>query len=179
MRILSKINPTGFVVNKKIFALTCLIAAIVISSVCGAVAYYSDSAAAKNDFTVGQVTVTVNEEFDPPEGIEPGIPFTKKPTVQNTGDMECYVRIKIVFSDESVKPFTTLDLNTDDWVYNNIDDCYYYTQKLGLNESTEAPFTQVTLSTVDVPAFDLFVYAEAVEARDFTNYTDAWEYFND
>ena len=182
MRFFKKINLSSLAKNKKIFIITCLIATVAVSSVCGILAYYTDAKEAKNDFTVGQVNVVIEEEFNPPKVLEPGTVFTKKPIVLNNGNMECYVRAKIAFSDESVKSYTSLDLNTEKWIYNNADGYYYYTQKLGVNERTIAPFTQVSISNTvnpaDVSAFELFVYAEAVEARDFTDYMDAWEYFN-
>lgn len=190
MRFLKNIKFNQLIVNKKVFIAICVIAVMAISSVCGIMAYNTDSGRKVNNFTVGRVEIEVSEQYEAPESLTPGTSFTKKPIIKNTGSMECYVRARIDFSDETVKDYVSLDLNSN-WIKNNEDGYYYYSKKLPVGDTIgsgsgdkkdDAPFTTVTIGdlpdgTTSLDPFDIYVYVEAVEARDYTNYADAWQYF--
>lgn len=92
--------------KKKIFSL-CLVAAIAVMTIAGAsLAYLTDTDKADNVFTVGNVDITLEEEFDeslaklmPAVGsaqegtLQNGI--TKEVFVTNTGSEDAYVRVHI------------------------------------------------------------------------------------
>lgn len=166
--------------NKKI--IFCLISFLVVVGLIGGItAYLTSRQNTDNVITVGQVKLETTETYNPPPEIAPGITFTKTPLIKNNGNMNCFVRTRILFSDESVTSYISLDINTEDWIYNETDGYYYYSPRLGVGQTAIPPFTTVSVSSTvaqdDIKAFEIFVYSEAVEAEEFTNYTDAWAYF--
>ena len=149
-------------------------------SVIGVIAYFTDIASKTNTLTLGGNAIEIVEDFEPPEFIEAGISFKKDVQVKNTGLSDCYVRVKVVFTDSDMEKFCTFtDLNTTDWVYNSTDNWYYYTNELEQNELTSSLFTTVaisdTLEEYQIKDFDILVYAESFQSYDFDNYEDAWE----
>lgn len=142
---------------------------------------------ATNTFTIGETEIEVTEEYEPPEKLEPGIEFTKKPHVTNTGNLPCYVRMRADFSTSVAADFCEpLDIDTENWKYNDTDGYYYYTKLLNPGEETPNLFTTVTLKTTksdgadyteaDLVEFDILVYAEAVQHTDHDGECAADEY---
>lgn len=82
--------------KNKILALslcTCLAATAVVG---GTLAYFTDTDAATNVFTTGDVKIDLIEDFDAENAkLIPGIDVTKKVTVQNTGSEAAYVRVHV------------------------------------------------------------------------------------
>lgn len=144
-----------------------------------AYSYLSDGDTATNRIVIGTVQNSVVEKFDPPEKLEPGTSFTKDVKVENTGTADNYVRIKAVFTDSDMKKYCTVDWNDTDYIYNEEDGFWYYPQPLKAGESTPSLFTTITVSDEipenQIKEFDVLVYTEAVQARTFDSYTQAWE----
>ena len=61
-------------------------------------AYFSDSGGKINTFVFGYNEIEVIEEFEEPSAVYPGDEIVKIVSVSNTGTVDCYVRVKAVFS---------------------------------------------------------------------------------
>lgn len=156
-------------------------------------AYLTSSQTVMNEFTVGENSIEVVEEYDPPEKLRQGLTIDKKVTVKNTGSLPCYVRVRVEFSDSDAEAFCVVDYHTapgDKWV-READGFYYYTEALDLYQAaegteqekgvTDALFDTVkirdeTEGTYTMIDFDIYVYAESVEQGAFTDYKAAWQY---
>lgn len=141
-------------------------------------AYLIANDSAVNEFTIGDNTVKVVEDkYDPPEKLKPGISFTKNPHVKNMSNLPCFVRMRADFSDSAAKDFCE-DLNIDrtNWEYDENDGYYYYKKLLQPGEITTELFTEVVVKTYkedgtpytdsDMIDFDILVYAESCQHND-------------
>lgn len=166
-------------INKRILGwLAAFVAFISCTGVC---AYFIAADWAENELTVGNVETVVTEEFKPPEELQAGESFKKDVKITNSDSCTCYVRVKLIFTDQYMADHCKLDYNTTAFEYCQKDGYWYYKEILGTNESTESLFTTVTLeegiNRADINDFDLQVYAESYQAGNFLNYKDAWEHF--
>lgn len=173
--------------KKKIFIVTLACVLACVSSFGATYAYLIARDEALNKFTIGETEVEITEEYTPPPKLEPGIEFTKKPMVTNTGNLPCYVRMRADFSTSVAETFCEpLDIDTVNWQYNNTDGYYYYTKLLYPGEKTESLFTTVTLketkddgtayTEADLVEFEILVYAEATQHTDHNGDCAADEY---
>ena len=62
-------------------------------SIGGMLAYFTDTDSKENTFTVGNVEIVVNEEFEQGSIANPGVAVAKNPSIENTGDNDAYVRM--------------------------------------------------------------------------------------
>ncbi len=136
-----------------------------------AYAFLISNDTAVNDFTIGETNIEINEEFEPPEELLPGVSFTKKPCVQNTGNLPSYIRVRADFSDNRAKAFCEdLDIDTENWMYDTTDGYYYYKYLVQPNNSTTPLFTTVKIKDdtpkADIISFDILIYAESVQHKD-------------
>ena len=82
--------------KKKIFAICLVVALAATAIVGGTLAYFTDTDAATNTFTVGNVKIAIREEFDPDTAVLiPGKDINKDVFVKNTGAQDAYVRVHI------------------------------------------------------------------------------------
>lgn len=173
--------------KKKIFliAVTCLIA--LIASFGTTQAYLISKHEAVNDFTAGENIIEVHENYDPPKELEPGIPFKKEPYVENTGNLPCFVRMRVDFSDSEAEEFCELvDINEKDWEKNQEDGYYYYNKLLNPEEITESLFKTVKIKDKkenedsytldDMIDFDILIYAESCQHIDHEGNCSSDEY---
>lgn len=135
-----------------------------------------------NAFTAGETVIEVEEDYTPPEKLEPGTAINKKPWVENTGNLPCFVRMRADFSDSRAEAFCeSLDINTGYWEYNSSDGYYYYKKLLMPGEKTEYLFTQIVIKKdsdlQDMIDFDVLVYAEARQQGEYSadDYMKAWQ----
>lgn len=146
-------------------------------------AYFTDKDTKQNQVTVGYNTIQVVEDFDSPSELVPGLSFKKDVKVENTGKVPCYVRVKSLFTDEDMLPYCTVDYNTNDWVYNDKDDYWYYTHKVVINDMTQSLFTTVKINddvqSSDIKDFDILIYAESHQSDGYDTYKDVWGEWND
>lgn len=68
-----------------------------------AAAYLAARASAVNAGSFGFNESQIEEEFDPPEKLEPDMVYRKAVRVLNTGNTESYVRVKAAFSDDRIR----------------------------------------------------------------------------
>ena len=142
------------------------------------------------------VRIDVCEDFAPPSS-KSNEPFRKDVKIGNSGTEDCYVRVRLEFSDSEYRDITDFShdgtVYTDvsaysgnylpeGWVYN--DGFYYYTSSVASGSMTgtsliswvNVDFSSAPLDLSD--EFDIYVYAEAVQAVDENGeevgYQDAW-----
>ena len=141
-----------------------------------------------NEFQIGRNEIEVTEEFEPPKGLEPGVSFTKKPYVTNTGNIACWVRMRADFSDSKMEDLCEYTINTPTlagvagWTEKQADGYYYYTEKLKPGDTTVSLFTgesdNIEISSEAIPTdlvnFDIIIYAESCGAEKGDTYQKAW-----
>ena len=169
--------------KKKILAFTLVIAMLAIMLVSGTLAYFTDEAAKTNTFTVGNVSIVLNEpNWDSTGAAEasdayPGEALAKDPTVTNDGKNPCFVRISVTGLDQFADSFNgaMITYRTDyadgilgtDWV-KHTDGYFYYKKVLPAGETTDALFDQIVIPkelTNDTQTQDIVVTAYAVQAQ--------------
>lgn len=131
-----------------VLSLAALMALSVIT-VPGIRAYLTDvGPTLENNFTIAlDPTTTVVEKFPSEEPTIEGSStarFMKVVQIANTGYIDCYVRVRLHFSDSEIKNKATLSWDGSHyytyseyvrhlptgWVYDSTDDCFYYTPML-------------------------------------------------
>lgn len=159
-------------------ALLCAFGAVAVTG--GTLAYFTDTDAKDNTFTVGNVDIELTEPNweksgkTEGENAYPGEALAKDPTVTNKGENPCFVRIS-VDGWESLAPAGEITYRTDyedrklgdKWVeYNGY---YYYHGVLAKDAKTDALFDQIVIPTDVTNGYDgtytLTVKAEAVQAQ--------------
>jgi len=123
--------------------------------------------------------VVIQEEGRSPSEFSPGDTVERTVRVKNTGTVSCYVRIRVMPTNSGVGWF----VNSTDWVSDNrLTDYCYYTEKLGVGETTEPLEISMSISSdisePELSGADILIYSEAVQAEGFTNYTSTWESYD-
>lgn len=163
--------------KKKIFLIVIACLILVSASFGLTYAYLIANDSVANEFTIGENKIDVEEEYDPPEKLEPGKVIIKKPSAKNTGNLSCFVRMRAEFSDSAAKELCEeLDIDTVNWEYDSSDGYYYYKKLLNPGESTTNLFTKVVIKTekadgtnltdADMLDFDILVFAESCQHED-------------
>lgn len=184
-----------YIMKKKIVSV-CLVVCLLATAIIGTtLAYFTDDATVTNTFTVGEVTITMDETdvniYGEKDGdtrvtaneykLIPGRSYTKDPTIHVGADSEdCYLFVTI---DNGISGVIQ-DLNLAGWTYVDEDNYYYYGEGKGkvMSENGEAVvFNGFTvLTTVDADALQavadetIVVKAYAVQADGFDSATAAW-----
>lgn len=187
-------NSGDGLVLVSLFTVCCLIG--------GTFAYWIYGQFVENALTVGENSIQIMEEYDPPDQLEAGVNvFDKKVQVKNTGTVSCYVRVFAEFSDSEMKgrsefsadgvmyyPAGTYAQNLPEhWIYiepsadPQLGGFYYYACELEPEQSTSALFSRVksTFGSADqIRDYEIMVYSESVQVRDCTGAEfageDAW-----
>lgn len=147
----------------------------------GTLAYFTDSDGADNEFTVGNVKITLTEPMweesgreDAPE-VYPGEALDKDPQITNTGLNPCFVRIQVTgldcLGDAGLIRYRTdyvLDALGDKWTKQG--DWFYYGGVLESDETTSALFDSIVIPTAlengdGKTAYSVNVSAQAVQAQ--------------
>ena len=146
--------------------------------------------------------ITVTEIFEPPTE-KSDEPFQKSVQIENNGNIDCYIRVRLEFSSSEVRDISWLS-NDDDkdnedayinaseyryftlpdgWEYREEDGFYYYTEAVAPSDRTASLIKWVKTvfpddDSVDTDEFDIYVYSEAVAADDEDGermtYEEAW-----
>ena len=144
-------------------------------------AYFTHKTSVTNNINLGYNKITLNENYIPPLSIEKGISYKKEPYVTNTGNVDCYVRIKSVVSDSRVEEHLTIDYNTTDYTYNADDGYWYYNKVLAVGDRSESLFTTVSIAEdaddIVLDGFDIYVYAESVQTVEGKSMEETWGNF--
>ena len=86
--------------RKKLVALIMVLALAFTSLVGGTLAYFMDDDEEANVFTMGNVEIDLQEDFDQNSNLQPGLYINKDVWVQNTGSNDAYVRVHIAIPSE-------------------------------------------------------------------------------
>lgn len=163
-------------------------------------AYFTDKDNAENQFTVGENEIEIVETFTPPEELIVGDnTYTKAVQIKNNGDVPCYIRAFIEFSDDDIRGISKVspdgtnyytmeefkDHLPTGWVYvasGDMSPYYYYTGVVDVDASTPKLLQSVRTTFAnadDIESYDIYVYAESVQTldkngREFTG-ANAWQ----
>jgi len=179
----------------------------------GTLAYFTDTDEVTNVFTMGNVEIDLWENEVSADGknlitntkvdteqkytmITPGSTYAKNPTVENKGDNDAYVRLKVTIEnyegfgleEDAYQIFNAVDENTwtlspDYEVYGSSIVYTYYHDDI-MNKDDEATlfenFTMPGSVTNDSfpDGFKINVIAEAIQSENFTNADAAWTAFD-
>ena len=161
--------------KKRIFTIALIAALAAILVVGGTMAFFTDTKTKDNTFTIGNVSIDLDEPNWDPDDTDnkyPGEVIAKDPQVKNTGANDAFVRIKVEGLDSlknaglSSNDIELLNMS-DKWVEK--DGYYYYTVKLAAGETTPALFDSIKIpvdTTGDAShmTIDVKVTSEAVQA---------------
>lgn len=143
-----------------VLAIGCMAA---LAGTAGTMAYLSyKTPALTNKFTVGNVTISIQEQFNPPASMPVGTTtYQKKVTFRNDGTVDAYARVNFAFSNTDVSNlsqishdggntwYSVADFKShlpNGWAYKasgTLGGYYYYTQPLAPGASTPPLFTHV------------------------------------
>lgn len=151
--------------KRKLFAM-CLVAALAATAVIGGtLAYFTDSDAAENTFTVGNVDIALTEPDWEAEGkaeaetVYPGEPLAKDPTVENIGANPCFVRVSVSNLDQFGEKGDIVYLTGyqegelgEGWV-DGKDGYFYWTKPLAARGTEDDEWNQGLVSKT-APLFD-------------------------
>ena len=138
----------------------------------GTLAYLTyKSKTVTNNFSVGNVDITIVEDFDKPTTLKVGDNIYKKTvTVKNTGTVNNYSRINVRFSDTNVEEISYFSSDNgttwwgaadyknhlpENWAYQEtspLTGYYYYTKALAPGETSTPLFTNVKTTFIDKTA---------------------------
>lgn len=160
----------------------------------GTHAYFTDFDTALNPFLGGGNETDITEEFPPGKPITPeGNPvISKKIYVSNPSgachgrNVDCYVRVRLSYSDMDIgKAVSIQGLDTKNWVKKQ-DGFYYYKPILKTGGQTTALCSSFSINGSQVETaykdrlkeFTISVYEESVHAQGFSDYAEAWQFFD-
>ena len=175
MKVFTKEKNDNFMKDNKnkVYICILLISMLVILLISFGITYaiLTSTDSKTNSFKVGETKITIDEPgFTPPPALAPGISFNKDPHVKNTGDLRCFVRMMVKFSDSSAEDFCEPLITDPSWLYNPLDGYYYYVGILEPGDSTPPIFTYVEIKSsvdmADLHDFDINVYGESLQCDD-------------
>lgn len=153
--------------------LTILLAVLLLAGAAasaGIYAYLSAEDSRVNRLTFGQNIIETEEEFPTPDP-RPGDSIEKKVRVKNTGDVPCFVRTRILFSNGEAEGVSTLELNTTDWTERQEDGYHYYKHILPVGKNSADLLTAVKIADSahleELKDFQIIVYSESVQSEGY------------
>ena len=149
---------------KKIIAWMLIIATTAAITVGGTLAYLTDRDSEANVFTVGNVDITLKEDYDEPSQLRPGVDINKDVQIKNEGPNDAYewytyavpqgleAGLILAFdnTDKWTNEATAIGTKTVDGVTYNVYACKY-NEKVAAGATTEIGLTSVTMN----PAVDI------------------------
>lgn len=139
---------------------------------CGTIyAYFTAQKEKVNEMSFGENVIVTEEEFPEPDP-KPGDNVKKEVSIKNTGDVPCFVRTKVLFSNNEAESVSTIDINTSDWE-KGADGYYYYKKIVPVGKSTSLLMSAVKIAdnaNLDtLEEFEIIVYSESVQSEGFTD----------
>ena len=169
--------------KKTLILLTALVVLCLLMA--GTLAYFTQEEIAHNVITSGAIDIELIEkaikdgkevDFEDVEGIMPGMDISKIVKIENTGDSDAFVRIKlgykVVLADgtevEPDESLVKIDFDDANWTWTD-GNIWYYNKPLKSGETTPPLFTTVAFSTAigndyQGAKFTIDVSAQAVQA---------------
>lgn len=176
----------------------CLICLLTVElGVMPTVSYLSSYESHTNKFGIHSNEIEIHEQFDP---VPPSLrenKYTKKVKIENTGKLDCYVRVFLDFEDDDIREKSQLFIDEnqtytleeykqnppENWRYyesGDLKDYFYYEKPLEPGMST-TPLIEGFTTTFSVLTknIDVIVYAESIQAydplSDSQDYKTIWE----
>jgi predicted ribosomally synthesized peptide with SipW-like signal peptide len=112
---------------KKVIAIVLLVALVSAISIGATLAYLTDRDSEVNVFTIGDVTIDLEEEFEQNSTLIPGVKIEKKPTITNTGKNDAWVWLTFAIP-------AALDVNTPGSDVGSIDNVIHWNFKAATTE---------------------------------------------
>lgn len=81
--------------KRKIMVMALALCMVAILAVGGTLAYFTSEDSADNVFTMGNVEIDLQEDFEQNSNLQPGLDINKDVRVQNTGTNDAYVRVHL------------------------------------------------------------------------------------
>ena len=106
--------------NRKSWAL--ILGMVLLGAVIGILAYMTDSERTVNIQTIGNVTVHPDEDFEEPELKKGKNTFKKAVRVQNTGNSDSYVRVRLEFSEGNIEKVSGISQSQNGTYYSAVVD---------------------------------------------------------
>lgn len=164
--------------HRKSFLLLIAIAALLIMTVGGTVAYLVTATdPVENKFDPVEVTTDIVEDFDDKT-------VKKNVNITNTGDIPVYVRAKVVanWCDENgniVAPWTdNITYNTTNWKKSDNDGYWYYVGAVAAGGSTKNLFDSYSYKSSDIPTgadhLEMTIVHQSVQAEPEKAIADLW-----
>lgn len=171
--------------KKKLMLALALVALVVVATVGGTLAYFTDKDTRANVITMGKVSGTLTETGEKPRqdgttgldfnNIRPGQIIEKDPKVTLKSDSEdAYARIKIVYTGLNETQITDLEalLSLNNGWKKAADGYFYYNTKLSAGQSSTL-FNTVTIpptwgNEIAGQTFNMNITAEFIQADYFT-----------
>ncbi len=156
--------------NRKntIIAIAVTLAVMVIAIGTTMAFYQNQTATAVNTFAVGNVTTEIVEIFNKISDTE----YQKEPRVTNTGENDCYIRMRVSVTPKEALDNLSIDFDTVNWTGKtgaDGEEWYYYNNPVAPGESTTPLFTKVNVSYDEEEHpwidFDIILYQEAVQSE--------------
>lgn len=156
--------------KKKLIVLLAVLLLAGAAASAGIYAYLSAEDSQVNRFTFGQNVIETEEEFPTPDP-KPGDSIEKKVRVKNTGDVPCFVRTQILFSNGDAESVSALELNEADWTERQEDGYHYYKHILPVGKSSADLLTAVKIADSaqleELKDFQIIVYSESVQSEGY------------
>ena len=153
--------------NRSIRTVSLLIVCSVFLLATSIVAYYLSCSAKSNSFQIGENRSRIEERFEDYPSFEKGRDYEKKVLVNNTGSVDCYVRVFAELEDPEMASKLLIDYNTSDWTEKQEDGYYYYKATIKEGESTKPLFTTLH-ATETITDFRMVVYSETIQSDGFS-----------
>lgn len=144
-----------------------------VAPVTGTSALLQSKDSAVNIFNVNSNESEIVEEFTPPSQLTRGTVINKKVAVRNTGDIPCYVRVRVLPSSDADS--FQFDWNTTDWERDGtgVSSWWYYKRVLNPGQQTPNLITKATLTkdldmtyiNMDKGNAQIIVYEETAQSH--------------
>ena len=112
---------------KKVIAIVLLVALVAALSIGATMAYLTDRDSEVNTFTIGDVSIDLEEDFEQGATLIPGVDIEKKPTITNTGDNDAWVWLTFAIP-------SALDVNTPGEITGSKDNVIHWNFKAATTE---------------------------------------------
>ncbi len=128
-------------------------------------AYFTQQKLQENKVLVGENESKIEEEFPEPSIKEVNL---KKVEIHNNQSVPCFARVKLLWSDFSVKQKSTIDIDEENWEYNKEDEYYYYKKVLAPNTGVAKFFSVLRMENPEEQDdFEVTVYEETYQQGNF------------
>lgn len=161
--------------KKRLIVVLIIAAMLLLASVGTALAYmFKDTGDIPNEFIPGVVSCEISEEFEND--------VKSKITVENTGNIDAYIRVKLVTywvnGCGDVVPKAPAEINFtpgSGWVKSSSSNTYYYSVPVAPGAKVESLLgSSITLKEEDGYLQVVDVFAEAIQANPATAVSNSW-----